>query len=169
MSFFDGHTITLQEAALLYPLFKEIEWLRGLGIEESALRITIGNGNVDDKHVKSCIGWIKGGGYRRYTSTWDKMDDTCIQRQLDIAEALLVLTPEVREMAIGGHTMTKRVSDALESVNWDEYSNAREEDRRDCEWFLQNATYYDREEEVKKVEGVGTSMGKTKRSDYGSS
>lgn len=124
MSRFDGQYLTLEQAALLYPLYKEIKWIEDLEINGGALHIVVEDGNYEDGSIKWCIDHIKSGNYKRENDELDYPIDLTpedIQRQLDIAEALMQLTEEQREMVCGGFTHTEYVFNALHNVNWEGY------------------------------------------------
>jgi len=90
-----------------------IEWLENFN--GGALHIVIEDGNYEDEDVQWCRDYISSGEYKKNLAEWGYYypDDMRIDEQLQLAQELLELTEQEREMICENSFITERLFDYL--------------------------------------------------------
>lgn len=115
MSKYEGHYLTLEQAALLYPLYREMQWLSEQEVDCGAVAYFLDNEQYDDESINLCLRYLKEEKY--YPHPDGKIPDEVIKRETDIAEALTRINEQHREMVCNGTTHTEGV---FALINMDE-------------------------------------------------
>ena len=113
----DGHYLGFNQMVILLPLWEEIQWLESVDTGFGGLRLVLDKGNNEKSHVQYSLDFIESGEYREIMhekgSCWKMFSDDDIERQLNIAKALIQLPETVIQMVCRSLTLTEELFDHL--------------------------------------------------------
>ena len=117
MSKWNFHLLNFEQVRSLEPLRKAIIWLEEEDINGGPLHGVVVEQNYSDQMTQSALEGIRSGDYEKYLEMNKiSLGKKQLKKCEDIAEALMALSPEMREMVCQGNCITKALYDKIFNV-----------------------------------------------------